>query len=86
MQIETFKLPSIHDSIIHLIDQNGGTFCGTQALYDAIPASPQGIRISLQRRNKYRLISAIHNRCRHGRGHKTIWKLTEKGKRYVESK
>jgi hypothetical protein len=90
MKIIAPKIPEVHRLITLLISENGGSFQGTHQLCESIPATPEGTMKSLRNRNKYHLIRGFypygHQSFGQGRGNKTVWKLTQKGKDYVQSK
>jgi hypothetical protein len=84
MTIFAPEIPAVRRLILRLLADNGGTFTGTGDLYQALPASREGIRDSLRQAHKYHMVR--RSKCRTcGRGHKTTWILTKKGLRYVES-
>jgi hypothetical protein len=85
MTIFAPELSPVRRLILRLLADNGGSFTGTEQICQAIPAARQCVQRSLRLTHKYHMVQRVKcHTC--GRGHKTIWKLTEKGKRYVESK
>lgn len=86
MIISPKGIPEIHRLIAETIAANGGSYSGTNNLCQEIPADRNNVLKSLRTFKKYQLIQSRHSSCGRGRGHKTIWKLTQKGKDYVQSK
>jgi len=77
------EMPPVRRLILRLLADNGGSYTGTEKLYQALPASREGIRDSLRQAHKYHMVKRV--KCRTcGRGHKTTWILTQKGLSYVE--
>jgi hypothetical protein len=85
MTISAQKIPEVHRLIAKLLVENGGKYKGTNQLCESIQATRDGVLRSLRNAKKYRLIRSIHPRGSCGRGHQTIWVLTEKGREYVQS-
>ena len=85
MTITTPKIPEVHRLIANFLAESGGIYRGTEQLCESIQATHEGVRRSLSNAKKYRLIRSIHSRGSCGRGHKTIWILTKKGREYVQS-
>ena len=84
MNVKAPHIPEIHRLIVKLIDASGGKFQGTNRLCELLPAEPKQVLKSLQHAGKYRLIRRSKDgRC--GRGHKSTWTLTRKGRDYVQS-
>jgi len=79
------NIPEVHRLIAKLLVDNGGKYQGTNQLCESIQATRNGVLQSLHNAKKYRLIRSIHSHGSCGRGHKTIWILTEKGREYVQS-
>jgi len=78
------NIPEVHSLIARCLAENGGSFQGTNQLCEIIPATPQGIRQSLRKVNKYGIIRCSKSgHC--GRGHKSTWTLTRLGWKYVQS-
>jgi hypothetical protein len=78
------KIPKVHSLIARCLAENGGSFQGTNRLCESILADPRDVRYSLQRADKYQLIRRSKTgHC--GRGHKSIWRLTRNGQKYVQS-
>jgi hypothetical protein len=77
-------IPEVHSLIARCLAENGGSVEGTNALCQAIPATPDGVLRSLRKASKYKLIRRSKSAQR-GRGHKSTWKLTKKGRDYVQS-
>jgi hypothetical protein len=83
MTIFVPEMPPVRRLILRLLADNGGSFTGTEALCQAIPAYRSCIYRSLRLAHKYHMIR--RSKCRScGRGHKTTWILTKKGLRYVQ--
>ena len=82
MTLDTIKIPELQRLIVRAIAQAGGSFEGTNKLCESIPADPNAVLRSLHKSSKYQLIRRqIYGG---GRGHKSIWMLTRKAKRYVK--
>jgi DNA-binding HxlR family transcriptional regulator len=78
------RIPEVHRLIVRLIATAGGQVQGTNQICEAIPATPDGVLRSLRHAKKYQLIRRSKSAtC--GRGHKSTWKLTKKGRDYVQS-
>jgi hypothetical protein len=78
------NIPVVHSLIARCLAEHGGSFEGTNALCEMLPAAPEVVRESLQKADKYRLIRRSKSgHC--GRGHKSIWTLTRLGWKYVQS-
>jgi hypothetical protein len=82
--MSTQDVPAIQRIITRVIAEAGGAFPGTGQLCEAIPATRNGVLYSLRNRARYGLLRCHHNSKPHGRGHKTVWTLTAKGRKYVE--
>jgi hypothetical protein len=76
---------TIQEYIVKLIHSNGGTFHGTLRLCEQVPASRESVMHVLRQRKVKRLVHATRP-ARRGRGHMTVYRLTSKGLKYVQSK
>jgi hypothetical protein len=74
-------LPQLQEAVLQVIGANGGTYAGTISLTEEIPADPRELIRNLRRCQHDHLVKSI--RSRGGRGHKSVHRLTQKGKQHV---
>jgi hypothetical protein len=79
-------VPLVHERIAMAIAANDGIFFGTTSLCEQIQANERWIYRSLHSAPRFGLIRKQNRKPCCGRGHKTIWVLTPKGRKYVQSK
>ena len=84
MTIFAPEIPAVRRLILRLLAENGGSFEGTEALCQVVPAARGCFYRNLHMAHKYHMVRRSKSRSG-GRGHKSVWILTRKGLRYVES-
>ena len=83
MNVGTIKQPIIRQMILCLLAENGGRYCGTERLCQAIPAARQCVQRNLSQARRQGLVRCRHPRGTCGRGNQTVWYLTRIGWHYV---
>jgi DNA-binding PadR family transcriptional regulator len=77
-------LPQLQEAVLQVIGANGGTYAGTLRLTEEIPADPRELIRNLRRCQHDHLITSRQSHG--GRGHKSVHRLTQKGREHVQSK
>jgi DNA-binding MarR family transcriptional regulator len=81
---DAMSLSQICESILHVLDANGGRVAGTIHLARTVYVDEHNINRSLNQLQRSGLIKSSRSRC--GRGQKSIHQLTQKGREHVRSK